>query len=116
MSRICIPVPASTYITGVVGGGSGGSGAVAGGVPTVNVLRTEPSVTTLTGGTSSALNGIVTNNSDSYPTNVCVFLPALTPAPALYQLKAGTDAENLPFTVRPTDYSASNQKVWVQRL
>ena len=116
MSRICIPVPASTYITGVVNGGSGGSGAVAGGVPTVNVLRTEPSVTTLTGGTSSALNGIVTNNSDSYPTNVCVFLPALAPAPSLYQLKAGTDAENLPFVVRPTDYGASNQKVWVQRL
>lgn len=114
MSRICIPVPASTYITGVPTG-SGGSG-VGGGVPTVNVLRTEPNITALTGGTSSALNGIVTNNSDSYPTNVCVFLPSLTPAPALYQLKAGTDADNPPFVVRPADYSSSNQKVWIQRL
>ena len=113
MSRICIPVPASTYISS---GSSGGAGGVGESVPTVNVLRTEPNVTTLIGGTSNSLNGIITNNSDSYPTGVCVFLPALTPAPALYQLKAGTDAENLPFVVRPTDYSASNQKVWFQRL
>jgi hypothetical protein len=116
MSRICIPVPASTYITGVPTAGSGGSGAVAGGVPTVNVLRTEPNITTLTGGTSTALNGIVTNSSDAYPTNVCVFLPSLAPAPALYQLKAGNDPENIPFVVWPVDRSVSNAKVWIQRL
>ena len=72
MSRICIPIPASTFISSGSVDGAGGSG-IGGSVPTVNVLRTEPNVTTLIGGTSNALNGIATNNSDSYPTGVCVF-------------------------------------------
>jgi hypothetical protein len=37
--------------------------------------------------------------------------------PATYQLVSGTDAENLPFVVRPSDYnSGSNAKVWKQRM
>jgi hypothetical protein len=118
MSRVCIPIPTSTYISSGSGtgtGGGGGGGSVAPTVPTVNILRTESGITSLTGGTSSALNGIATNNSSAYPVNICVFLPSLNP-PTLYQLKAGTDAENIPFVVRPTDYGASNQKVWIQRL
>jgi hypothetical protein len=84
-------------------------------VPTVNILRTESGIVSLTGGGSTALNGIPTNNSSAYPVNVCVFLPSINP-PTLYQLKAGSDTENIPFVVRPTDYGDSNQKVWIQRL
>jgi hypothetical protein len=37
--------------------------------------------------------------------------------PATYQLVSGTDDENLPFVVRPSDYnSGSNAKVWKQRM
>jgi len=115
MSRVCIPIPTSTYISSGSGVGTGGGGAVSPTVPTVNILRTESGITTLTGGGATALNGIATNDSSSYPVNVCVFLPSINP-PSLYQLKSGTDAENIPFVVRPTDYGASNQKVWIQRL
>jgi hypothetical protein len=117
MSRVCIPIPASTYISSGSGVGTGGGGGLPPSptVPTVNILRTESGITTLTGGGATALNGIATNNSSAYPVNICVFLPSLNP-PTLYQLKAGNDADNPPFFVRPTDYSSSNQKVWIQRL
>ena len=104
MSRICIPTPASTVI---------GVGTTPVSTPNQNVFRVEPSVTSLDAETNS-LAALVTT-SDLYPLNVCVFLPNLT-TPATYQLVSGTDAENLPFIVRPKDYSGGNQKVWKQRM
>jgi hypothetical protein len=117
MSRVCIPIPASTYISSGSGIGTGGGGVPSPTVPTVNILRTESGITSLIGGGATALNGIATNNSSAYPVNICVFLPSLNP-PAMYQLKSGTNEEDPPTysIVRPTDYSASNQKVWIQRL
>jgi hypothetical protein len=50
-----------------------------------------------------------------YPVGICIFLPSLA-VPATYQLVSGTDAENPPFVVRPSDYSGGNTKVWKQRM
>lgn len=104
MSRISIPVPASTVI---------GVGSAPASTPNSNVFRVEASVSTLTGA-SNSLASLVTT-SDIYPLNICVFLPNLT-TPATYQLVSGTDAENIPFVVRPNDYSGGNQKIWKQRM
>jgi hypothetical protein len=104
MSRICIPTPASTVI---------GVGTTPVTTPNANIFRVEASVTSLTGA-SNSLASLVTT-SDVYPLNICVFLPNLA-APATYQLVSGTDAENIPFVVRPNDYSGGNQKVWKQRM
>jgi len=103
-NRICIPTPASTVI---------GVGAVPVSVPNSNVFRVEASVASLTGASNSL--AALSTVSDSYPLNICVFLPNLT-TPATYQLVGGSDAENLPFVVRPNDYSGGNQKVWKQRM
>ena len=104
MSRICIPTPSSTVI---------GVATTPATTPNANIFRVEASVTGLTG-VSNSLSSLVTT-SDTYPLNICVFLPNLT-TPAAYQLVSGTDAENLPFIVRPNDYSGGNQKVWKQRM
>lgn len=103
MSRICIPTPASTVI---------GIGTTPVSTPNANVFRVEPSITTLQGDGSLAA---LSTTSDVYPLGMCVFLPNLT-TPATYQLVSGTDAENLPFVVRPNDYSNGNQKIWKQRM
>lgn len=104
MSRICIPTPASTVI---------GVGTTSVAPPSSNVFRVEPSITSLTGA-SNSLAALATT-SDVYPFGMCVFLPNLT-TPATYQLVSGTDAEDLPFIVRPNDYSGGNEKVWKQRM
>lgn len=104
MSRICIPTPASTVI---------GVGTTPTSIPNSNVLRVEPAITSLTGA-SNSLASLVTT-TDTYPINICVFLPNLS-SPSTYQLVSGTDAENSPFVIRPNDYSGGNQKVWKQRM
>jgi hypothetical protein len=104
MSRICIPTPASTVI---------GVGTTPATTPNSNVFRVDPSITTISG-SSDSLAALPTS-SDVYPIGICVFLPSLT-VPATYQLVNGTDAENLPFVVRPNDYSGGNTKVWKQRM
>lgn len=103
MSRICIPTPASTVI---------GVGTTPVSTPNANVFRVEPSITALKGAGSLAS---LATTSDIYPVGMCVFLPNLT-TPATYQLVSGTDEENLPFVVRPNDYSGGNTKVWKQRM
>jgi hypothetical protein len=65
-------------------------------------------------GASNSLASLVTT-TDTYPINICVFLPNLS-SPSTYQLVSGTDAENSPFVIRPNDYSGGNQKVWKQRM
>lgn len=104
MSRICIPTPASTVI---------GVGTTPPTTPNSNVFRVDPTITALTGA-SNSLSALPTA-SDVYPIGICIFLPNLT-TPSTYQLVSGTDAENLPFVVRPNDYSGGNQKVWKQRM
>jgi hypothetical protein len=106
MSRICIPIPSSTVI---------GVSSTPITTPSSNVFRVEPTITGLTGGTATDLNAIVTGSGSTYPTNICVFLPAISP-PAIYQLVAGTNAANSPFVIRPQDYATTtNEKVWIQR-
>jgi len=100
MSRICIPTPASTVI---------GVGTTPATTPNSNVFRVDASITTLDG-----LRALVTV-TDVYPIGICIFLPSLA-VPATYQLVSGTDAENSPFVVRPSDYSGGNTKVWKQRM
>jgi hypothetical protein len=51
-----------------------------------------------------------------YPIGICIFLPTLA-TPATYQLVSGTDAEDIPFVIRPIDFNIStNAKVWKQRM
>lgn len=104
MSRICIPVPSSTVI---------GVSSAPLTTPSENVFRVDPTITALTGVDSLAA---LPTDAEIYPIGICVFLPNLS-VPATYQLVSGTDAENLPFVVRPSDYNGtSNQKVWKQRM
>lgn len=106
MSRICIPIPASTVI------GVSSSSASS---PATNVFRVDPTITALDGSTSGCLDFLVTSTG-TYPLNICVFLPNL-PTPATYQLVSGTDAQNLPFVVWPDDHNPStNAKIWKQRM
>ncbi len=106
MSRICIPIPSSTVI---------GVSSTPITTPSSNVFRVEPTITALTGGTSVCLDAIATASGTTYPTSICVFLPAISP-PAIYQLVAGTNAANSPFVIRPQDYATTtNEKVWIQR-
>lgn len=104
MSRICIPTPASTVI---------GVGTTSVAAPSSNVFRVETSITALTGGSGSL--AALPTSGDVYPIGICIFLPNLT-VPATYQLVSGSDAENLPFVIRPNDFSGGNTKVWKQRM
>jgi hypothetical protein len=104
MSRICIPTPASTVI---------GVGTTPPTTPNSNVFRVDPSITGITG-SSNSLSALPTA-SNIYPLGICIFLPSLS-TPSTYQLVAGSDDENIPFVVRPNDYSSGNQKVWKQRM
>ena len=104
MSRICIPTPASTVI---------GVGTTPLTTPNSNVFRVDTTITSLTGGSGSLAE--LDTATDVYPVGICVFLPSLA-TPATYQLVSGTDAQNLPFIVRPNDYSGANAKVWKQRM
>ena len=104
MSRICIPTPASTVI---------GVGTTPAASPNSNVFRVDTAITSLTGA-SNSLQALSTV-AGVYPLGICIFLPSLA-TPATYQLVSGTDNENLPFVVRPNDYSGGNTKVWKQRM
>lgn len=106
MSKICIPVPSSTVI---------GVSSTPVSTPSVNIFRVEPSITALTGSTSSCLDYIPTA-SGTYPVGICIFL-VISGIPHIYQLVAGTADENNPSVIRPDDYNASsNAKYWVQRM
>lgn len=102
MSKICIPIPSSTVI---------GVSSTPIQTPSVNILRVEPSITTLTGGAGSLANLVTATGS--YVVGIVVFL-VISGAPAIYQLTEGTDAENDPFIIRPNDYGnqTGNKRVW----
>ena len=104
MSRICIPTPASTVI---------GVGTTPLTTPNSNVFRVDTTITSTTGASNSL--AALDTATDVYPVGICVFLPTLA-TPATYQLVSGKDEQNLPFIVRPNDYSGSNTKVWKQRM
>lgn len=107
MSKLCIPLPT----TSVIGVSSSQASA-----PTSSVFRVETAITTVSGSGSDSLKSIATATGSSYPVGICVFLPNATP-PSTYQLVAANTAENVPFVVRPADYAtATNEKVWVQRM
>ena len=106
MSKICIPIPSSTVI---------GVSSTPASTPSVNVFRVEPSITALTGGAATNLDGIATA-SGAYPVGICIFL-VISGIPHIYQLVAGTATENSPSVILPDDYSVStNAKYWVQRM
>jgi hypothetical protein len=102
MSKICIPIPSSSVI---------GVSSTPINTPSLNILRVEPSITTLTGG-SGSLAGLNTS-SGNYAVGIVVFL-VISGVPAIYQLTEGTDAENDPFIIRPNDYGVQtgNKRVW----
>jgi hypothetical protein len=102
MSKICIPIPSSSVI---------GVSATPIQTPSVNILRVEPAITTLTGN-SGSLAGLNTV-SGTYAVGIVLFL-VISGIPAIYQLTEGTDAENDPFIIRPNDYSlqTGNKRVW----
>jgi len=51
--------------------------------------------------------------SGTYAVGIVVFL-VIAGLPVIYQLTESTDAENLPFVVRPNDYDTQtgNKRVW----
>jgi hypothetical protein len=103
MSKICIPIPSSSVI---------GVSSTPIQTPSVNILRVEPSITGLTGGTATDLDSLNTV-SGTYAVGIVVFL-VINGAPAIYQLTEGTDAENDPWVIRPNDYDSQtgNKRVW----
>lgn len=105
MSKICIPIPSSTVI---------GVSTTPISTPSVNILRVEPQLTGLDGGGATNLDGVNTV-SGIYAVGICIFL-ILGGIPHIYQLVEGTDAENIPFVVRPNDYDSQlgNKRVWKQ--
>lgn len=72
-----------------------------------------PSLTSLTGGGATALDGIVTGG-DALPTGYTALL-SMSRVGQLWQLIDGTDAEDVSAgVVRPDDYHAStNARIWV---
>jgi hypothetical protein len=69
---------------------------------------------TLTGGTATALDSIVTVGGLT-PAGKVVSLITSAPLLYFYRLRAGTDAESSPAIIRPDDYAAStNEFVWEQ--
>lgn len=78
----------------------------------LDVVQNRSTITALTGGTATDLDGIATT---TLPVGTMV---AVTVSNALYnyQLIASTAAESSPNYIRPDDYGASNQKVWILRM
>ncbi len=106
MSKICIPIPSSSVI---------GVASTPIQTPSVNIMRVEPSVTGLTGGGASNLDGLVTATGN-YVVGICIFL-VVNGVPAIYQLVSGSNAENSPSVIRPNDFDEmTNAKVWIQRM
>jgi hypothetical protein len=103
MSKICIPIPSSSVI-GV------SSSPIT--TPSINILRVEPSITGLTGGTATDLDSLNTV-SGTYAVGIVVFV-VIGGVPAIYQLTNGTDTENDPFVIRPNDYDSQTgtKRVW----
>jgi hypothetical protein len=103
MSRICIPIPSSSVI---------GVSSTPIATPSVNILRVEPSITGLDGGGTTNLDSLSTV-SGTYAVGIVIFL-VISGLPAIYQLIEGTDAESLPFVVRPNDYDSQTgtKRVW----
>lgn len=76
-------------------------------------ITSRPDLTALTGGTSTALDGIVTAASAIETGRIVAF--TLSGVLEHYQLTAGTTAESSPSVIRPDDYNAStNARVWVR--
>ncbi len=71
----------------------------------------QPSITALTGGAGTALDGQATT---SLPVGT-VWDITISGTTSTYVLTAGTDGESVPALIRPDDYNAStNAKVWKQ--
>lgn len=107
MSKICIPIPSSSVI---------GVSSTPIQTPSVNILRVEPSITGLDGGASTDLDSLNTV-SGTYAVGIVVFL-VIGGTPIIYQLTNGTDAQNLPFVVRPNDYDSQTgtKRIWKQLM
>ena len=107
--RICIPVPSTTVI-GISTNQSGGT------EPSLKNVRNEPTITGLTGGESTKLDGCVTADN-TYPVGITLFI-VVDGVPSIYQLVEGTNAEASPSIIRPDDYAAQTgtNRVWVQRM
>ena len=106
MSKICIPIPSSSVI---------GVSSTPIETPSVNIMRVEPSITGLTGGGATNLDGLVTATGN-YAVGICIFL-VIGGTPAIYQLTTGTNAEVSPSVIRPNDFDEiTNAKVWIQRM
>ena len=77
---------------------------------TLNQIIVLKDVTGYTGGGATNLDGIVTASV----IGTVVIYVRINDNGAIYQLVSSTEATALPGIVRPLDYSASNQRVWLQ--
>lgn len=74
-----------------------------------NTIQYFPTVTGLTGGTSTDLDNIATVDRD---VGESVYVQ-ISDVQYVYRLSSGTDAESSPDVIRPDDYNVTtNQKVW----
>jgi len=75
------------------------------------IIHHLKAITSLTGGTSSDLDSVVT--VDITPKRAVFIYDGDNERYAVYVLEAGTDAESAPLVIRPDDYDGStNAKVW----
>ena len=79
----------------------------------LNTIQYLPSVTGMTGGTASDLDAIATVSTAVG--GAYVLIDAATGRARTYELISGTTAENSPTTIRPDDYSGTNEKVYTLR-
>lgn len=103
MSSICIPIPSSTVI---------GVPSVPASLPNSEIMRVEPTITSLTGGAATALDYIKTEGDGAYPVGIMVTI-VIDDAPAVYQLVVSAAASNPPYVVYPADRV---NKLWIKRL
>ncbi len=82
--------------------------------PSGQVLVISP-IDELTGGGDTALDNVRTAEGLMSAGKQYEVLLAACGATARYRLRAGTDAESLPWIVRPNDYGVANQVVWELR-
>jgi hypothetical protein len=93
--------------------------AGSGGTVTPSVFRLDAvvngnglGVTGLTGGGATKLDGLPTSDG-TYQAGAMIEVVEAGPLVLTYRLRAGTDAQNVPWIVRPADYNGvTNQLVW----
>jgi hypothetical protein len=91
---------------------SGSGGTVTAAVLRLNAVTNGHGLTGLVGGGATNLDGLATADG-TYQVGAVVAVILTGPKILFFRLRAGTDAQNSPWIVRPADYNGTtNQLVW----